>query len=67
MKLKELKNWIDTLPEEFLEFSVVTAEEGPIADDEDEYYYRLDKPIVALNVDENSEEVLIVNFKTKEK
>ena len=28
IKLKEVRDWIDTLPKEFLEFDVVNAEEG---------------------------------------
>lgn len=59
MKLKELKDWIDTLPEEFLEFSVVNAEMGEVGDGE--LTYRLDMPVVAVSVDEESKEILILN------
>ena len=58
MTLKELKDWINNLPEEFLEFSVVNGEVGVL---DDEFHYRLDKPITTLLVDEESKEVIILN------
>jgi len=60
MKLKELKDWVNQLPEEFLEFDVCNAEKGELTDD-GEYTYRLDKPVVSLDVDEDNKEVLILN------
>jgi hypothetical protein len=60
MKLKELKDWVNQLPEEFLEFDVCNAENGELTDD-GEYTYRLDKPVVSLDVDEDNEEILILN------
>lgn len=58
MKLKELIEWIDTLPKEFLEYELVNAELGIIDND---YHYRYDKPITALDVDEKSMEILIMH------
>ena len=49
MTLKELKNWLDKLPEEFMDFSVVNGEVGML---EGQYMYRLDKPVTTLTVDE---------------
>jgi hypothetical protein len=60
IKLKEVRDWIDTLPEEFLEFDVVNAEEGILTKD-GEYTYRMDKPVVSLNVDVDNQEILILN------
>ena len=60
MKLSEVKDWINGLPKEFLDFDVVNAEEGDL---DDGYTYRLDKPLIALNVDEDSKEVLLINDK----
>ena len=60
MKLFELKNWLNTLPEEFMEYDVVNAEEG-LFGAEDSTYYRLDKPVTALNVNMDTKEVLILN------
>jgi hypothetical protein len=62
MKLKEVKNWIDNLPLEFLEFDVVNAEEGKLTKD-GEVLYRFDKPVVSLNVNEESKEILFLNNK----
>jgi hypothetical protein len=62
MKLKEVKNWIDNLPVEFLEFDVVNAEEGKLTND-GEVLYRFDKPVVSLNVNEESKEILFLNNK----
>ena len=47
MKLKELKEWIETLPKEFLEFDVVNGELR-ILNEEKELTYRLDKPVAAF-------------------
>ena len=60
IKLKELRDWIDTLPKEFLEFDVVNAEEGLLTED-GECTYRMDKPVVSLNVDVENQEILILN------
>lgn len=66
MTLRELKEWIEKLPEECLEYSIVHAEVSdlPTEDDEDgesNFSIRLDKPITALSVDEENEEILIMN------
>ena len=61
MKLKEIKEWIETLPVEFLEFEAVNAEEVQMIDGA--VYYRLDKPIVSLNICQESKEVLFLNDK----
>ena len=58
MTLKELKDWLNTLPDEFLEYTVVNGEVGII---DDEYHYRLDKPVTTLTVDEENKEIIILN------
>lgn len=58
MTLQELKDWINSLPEEFSEYSVVNGEEGKV---DDQYWYRIDKPVVTLMVDEEGKEVIILN------
>jgi hypothetical protein len=58
MKLIELKTWINSLPDEFLEYNVVNGEEGKL---DDEYWFRLDKPVISLMVDEENEEICILN------
>jgi len=67
MKLQELKDWIEGLPKEFLEFQIVHAEIVDLGGDEEgnedehEYTVRVDKPITALSVDEDSREILLMN------
>jgi hypothetical protein len=58
MTLRELKTWIDNLPEEFLDFNVVNGEVGML---NWEYMYRVDKPLTTLTVDEENKEVVILN------
>lgn len=58
MTLKELKDWVNKLPEEFMEFTVVNGEEGKL---DDQYWYRLDKPIVTMLVNEEDKEVVFLN------
>lgn len=58
MKLIELKNWINGLPETFDEYSVVNGEVGIL---DEQYHYRVDKPLTTLLVDENSHEIIFMN------
>jgi hypothetical protein len=58
MTLKELKDWINSLPEEFNEHTVVNGEIGII---DEEYHYRVDKPITTCMVDEETKEVVLLN------
>ena len=58
MTLKELKDWVNKLPEEFMEFTVVNGEEGKL---DDQYWYRLDKPIVTMLVNEDDNEIVFLN------
>jgi hypothetical protein len=64
IRLIDVREWIDTLPKEFLKFNVVNAEEGKLTKD-GEYTYRMDKPVISLNVDEEKKEILILNDKPK--
>jgi len=58
MTLKELKTFIARLPEEMEEFSVVNGEVGYLEEgNDDSAVYRLDKPIIALYVDEKAHEI----------
>ena len=58
MTLRELKTFLDGLPEDFMDFSVVNGEIGML---DDEYMYRIDKPVTTLTVDEENKEVIILN------
>jgi hypothetical protein len=60
MTLNELKKFVNGLPEEMSEWSVVNGEVvylDPI--DDNSMVYRVDKPIIALFVDQNSEEICL--------
>lgn len=57
MTLKELKNWINGLPETFEEYSVVNGKVGKL---DEQYHYRIDSPITTLMVDENSKEIIVM-------
>lgn len=55
MKLKEIKNWIDSLPEEFLDFDTVVSTYFEIDEDNS---MRYDTPILALDIDGETKEIL---------
>jgi len=63
LKLKELKDWIDSLPYEFLEYEVMSSKEMVYDDaytgDGEGYTSRKDTPIIKLNVDEDTKEILL--------
>ena len=62
MMLIELKEFINSLPEEMNEFTVVNGEYGfmdPV--NEEGFIYRVDKPVLAINVDENDKEVVLLH------
>ena len=56
MTLEQLKEWINSLPEEFLEFEVVICETGDL---DEEHMWRLDSPIDGASVDEENREICI--------
>lgn len=58
MTLSELKGFLLKLPKEMDEFYVMNGEVGYVdPEDDNSAVYRLDKPIIAMYVDEKSEEV----------
>lgn len=58
MTLRELRDFIAKLPTEMDEFMVVNGEVGYLdPNNDDSMVYRVDKPIVALYVDEQTQEV----------
>jgi hypothetical protein len=60
MTLTELKKFVNGLPEEMSEWSVVNGEVGFLdPEDNNSMVYRLDKPIIALYVDEDSHEICL--------
>lgn len=62
MKLSELKEFINSLPEEMNDFTVVNGEYGFVdPDNEKGFIYRVDKPVLAINVDEKDNEVVLLH------
>lgn len=62
MKLSELKEFINSLPEEMDDFTVVNGEYGFMDEENEEgFIYRVDKPVLAINVDEKDMEVVLLH------
>jgi len=62
MKLSELKEFINSLPAEMDDFTVVNGEYGFIdPENEEGFIYRVDKPVLAINVDEKDMEVVLLH------
>lgn len=60
MKLKEFKKFLFNLPDTFDEFDVVNGEYGKFSGDE-EYVYRIDRPISTIFVDEENNEICMLH------
>jgi hypothetical protein len=59
MTLRELKEFVNRLPDTFNDYEVENAEyTGSNGDD---VMYRLDKPVVAIYVREDTKELLLMN------
>ncbi len=56
MQLKDLREFLTKIPTELDEYEMVNGEVG-VLDEENGYTYRVDKPIIALYVDEDTKEV----------
>jgi hypothetical protein len=62
MKLKELKDFVNNLPDDFDDFTVVNGEFGLLdPHDPDSIVYRIDKPVLVLNVEENDKEIVLLH------
>lgn len=58
MTFKELKSFIENIPDTFDEYEIVNGEVGYMdMENEESLVYRLDKPIIALYVDESTKEI----------
>ena len=60
--IRELKTFLNRLPEEFDDFGMVNGEVAGI----EEFYVRLDKPIIHLEIDEESGEFLLLHQSEEE-
>lgn len=67
MTLRDVREWIDTLPKNFLEFKVVKNIEQEKFGFNGQNFYRLDKPLVSLNVNEYTKEILVMNSEPQKK
>ena len=62
MILAELKQFINSIPSDMDEFSVVNGEFGLVdPENDDSVIYRVDKPILIITVDEQSKEVVFLH------
>jgi alpha-acetolactate decarboxylase len=61
--IKELKEFLGTLPEEFDEFPMVN---GEVAQIDGEFYVRVDKPVLHLEIDEQNKEMLVLHQPAEE-
>lgn len=59
MTLGELKEFVNRLPDTFNDYEVENAEYT--GNNGDDVMYRLDKPVVAIYVREDTKELLIMN------
>lgn len=64
MTLKELKGFVNRLPDTFDDFEVENAEY--LESKGDDVKYRLDKPVIAIYVKEDTKELLIMNAPVEE-
>jgi len=60
--IRELKAFLNRLPEEFDEFGLVNGEVAGV----DAYYARIDKPIIHLEIDEEFGEMLFLHQSEEE-
>ena len=58
MTILELKNFLNSLPINFDTFTIVNGEVSMLGEN---YYVRIDKPVIHLEIDENSKELLILH------
>ena len=61
--IRELKTFLNRLPEEFDDFGMVNGEVTGLAD---EFYARVDKPIIHLEIDEENGEFLLLHQSEEE-
>ena len=60
MNVKELKDYLDSLPEEFEKFNMVNGEYCNLAEEgeEERLVYRVDDPIQLISIDEENKEII---------
>jgi hypothetical protein len=63
MTLKELKDWLSKIPDEFSEYEIYTGGEKK---EEDNYFYKVYIPVTTCLVDEETQLVLFLSEDTEE-
>ena len=61
MTIAELKEFINRIPDEMNDYTVENAEF--MDNDNDDIRYRLDKPVIAIYIREDTKELLLMNAK----
>jgi hypothetical protein len=64
MTLRELKEFVNRLPDTFNDYEVENAEyigSNSVGGDSEDVKYRLDKPVIAIYVREDTKEILLMN------
>jgi hypothetical protein len=62
--IRELKEFLSILPEHMDDFEMVNGEVSPLTDTG--YYARVDKPIIHLEIDEQTNEFLLLHQSEEE-
>ena len=58
LTIKELKGFLNSLPSSFDDYEITNGEYGKA---NDENYFRIDKPVIFLSVDEDTQELCILH------
>jgi hypothetical protein len=67
MTLRELKQFINSVPSDMDDFIVVNGEFGILdPEDEDSVFYRADNPVLMISVDEENHEVVLLHQTSKD-
>ncbi len=61
MNLQDLRDFLKEIPEEINDFELVNGEMGQLGEEEGGFMYRVDKPIIALYVDEATKEICFLH------
>lgn len=59
MKIKQLREYLNTLPEDLDNFDVVYAEAKPVVKEGEEFWSRLDNPVHSIVIDQDHEELVM--------
>ncbi len=63
LKIKELKEFLNNLPEKFDDFGVIN---GEFNESDGDVYYRVERPVINVMVDENTEDLCLLHQSIEE-